>query len=442
MKNVLIVSEAFLNGGLETRVQEEVAEYRRHRCKVFLATFNINRVHRKIFNKVLLLDAPQYNTNSLDTGQLLATRDKLIQFCKKNAVDFIECQPFFCALPAVLAAEKLNIPITYTLHGVASANFVNIDLTGLYALYYLVVKYGMDQIFAVAEYLQRQYAYLSSDIKIARNGILFGQKSRKGRRAASKNKTFCIASRIDGPKTKIIEDFLPTLHACPEVKRIDIFGDGDSLPDLCDFVEKKHLNKVNVCGWNPDLSKTFAVNKYDAVFGMGRVTLNALSVSMPVGVLGYGGFAGFITAENIAQFAENNFTDWDTYDELDLRKEIKKVQKNPKNYILKKKELAPYDSDMIWKAHFEAEKNITFSPKPVIQKLNKVFEKNPSENFDLGFIFDEETFPMINNDAPYQLLCNKNSRVSYLEDSINDINNSRFWRLTKPIRKLLEKIHR
>jgi chromatin segregation and condensation protein Rec8/ScpA/Scc1 (kleisin family) len=76
-----------------------------------------------------------------------------------------------------------------------------------------------------------------------------------------------------------------------------------------------------------------------------------------------------------------------------------------------------------------------------LEKLNKIFEKNQSENLNLGFMFNEENFPTVSNDATYQLLCNKNSRVSYLEQSILDINNSRFWRLTKPIRILIGKLH-
>ncbi len=441
MKNVLIVSEAFLNGGLETRVQEEVAEYRKHRCKVFLACHNFNKDHRRLFNKVLMLDTLLRENDCIDSRRLLSVRDKIVRFCQKNAVDHIECHPFFCVLPAALAAEKLNVPITYTLHGVASANFVDIDSTGLYTLYYMIIKYGVDQIVAVAEYLQKQYAYLSPKIIIARNGIKLSKKMRPARKTTSNTKAFCIASRIDAPKSKIIMDFLPKIHGLSEVKKIDIYGDGDSVEALRNFVEQRKMKKVNVCGWVNDVSKTIVEKKYDAIFGMGRVVLNALSVSVPVGVLGYGGFAGFVRNDNIAHFAENNFTDWDTYDDLDIKKEIKKVQKSPQEYKLTRKEMAPYDSEGIWKSYFEEAKSIARTPKPVVQKLNKIFEKNQSENLNLGFMFNEENFPTVSNDATYQLLCNKNSRVSYLEQSILDINNSRFWRLTKPIRILIGKLH-
>lgn len=449
MKNILITSDVFLNGGLETRLNDEVAEYKKHNYNVFLACKTLNEEYRDIFDDVLLLPEMTFDyTDEINSKELLSVRDKIIDFCKKHSVDLIECQPFWVTLPAALAAESLNIPVTYTLHGAASGNFANFSYIGLYTVYYLTLKYGFDRVFAVAEHLQKQFSYLSQDITIVRNGMTTPATRRPSRKTSRPNGHFCIASRLDIPKSKIIMDFLPIIHDIPAVKKIDIFGDGDCMDTLKGFVVSNNFDKVACCGWTNDLQKTIADNNYDAVFGMGRVVLDAISANTPVGILGFNGFVGFLCHENIAHFANSNLTSWEKHDDINLGDEIALVQKHPAKYSLSKEDLSLFDTRLIWSTYFKIESEVKHSSKPFLKFLNSALEGNSSSSFNFKKFVAETPLPIAENDVLYPAYLSsifndieKNKKIESLEKTISEITNSGFWKATKPVRSVLGKLH-
>ena len=410
-------------------------------CKIF------NEKHQSLFDKVVLLKDLDFNdTDIINIEKLLKTRNQIINFCKKNKIDLIECHPFQCSLSAVLAAEKLQIPISYTLHGVASGDFINPTKIGLRASYYLALKYGFDQIFAVAEYLHEQYSYLSSNILIARNGTNLDNYKVKNRRRPNGN--FCITSRLDIPKTQLILDFLPTLHKLDSVKKIDIFGDGESSKILIDFIKNHNLSKVYYHGWQENPVNNLSSNNYDAVFGMGRVILDAIKSNTPAGILGYGGFAGFINHHNLSYFMKNNLTDWKNHNNLDLKQEIDNLYKNPDSYIMTKKEIESLDSTTIWHDFIKTEKLLKFSEKPVIKTINYILEKTPSPTLNLNDFILTTNFENLQNDIIYQTFrdyiyssIKNDSEINSLKNSLNQITTSRFWKNTELLRQTLNVIH-
>ena len=461
MKNILIISDGFLYGGFETRTLRELVEAKKHHYNIFLACINYNQ-EENAFKQVLILKHPLSDYDDfIESKNILETRDQIINFCKKNHIDLMECHPYWCLLPATLAAEKLRIPITCTLHGVTSGNFITPSPTniGLRTLYYLVFKYGFDQIIAVAEYLCKQYAYLSPNITITRNGINLPEKTRP--HYTPHNGSFCIASRLDIPKTRLIKDFLPTLHTLSEVHHIDIFGNGDQLESLKTFIELNHFFKVSIKGWQKNLPQVLTDNHYVAVFGMGQVALEAFSSNTPVGILGYGGFAGLINkTKNLSYFMKNNFTDWKTYN-IDLKKELQELKKNPNNYLLSYQEISKFDQSNIWNSHFKTEESFSYSEKPILNILNHLLDTQPNKKMDLKNFLSKSDFPNTQNDVLYQLYLesikntikanqiskleqsntSKATKIAALEKEINDITNSGFWKITKPMRKFLNKLH-
>ena len=460
MKNILIVSDGFLYGGFETRTLRELIEAKKHHYNVFLACINYNQKYN-VFKQILMLKHPLSDySDSIKTKNILITRDQIVNFCKKNHIDIIECHPYWCLVPATLAAEKLHIPITYTLHGVASGNFIAPSPTniGLRTLYYLTLKYGFDQIIAVAEYLRNQYSYLSPNITITRNGVNIPEKPKPP--YSPRNGHFCIASRLDIPKTKLIKDFLPTLHALTGVHHIDIFGDGDQLDSLKIFINKNHFDKVSIKGWQGDLPQVFSNNHYAAIFGMGQVVLEALSSNTPVGVLGYGGFAGFINNINLSYFAKNNFTDWKTHN-IDLKKELQKLKKTPNEYLLSRQEISEFSQSNIWNSHFKAEKFLVYSEKPILNTLNRLFDNYQNLKLDLKNFLPKSDLPDTKHDAIYQLFLesikntskaievdrlkqsdiSKTIKINILKKELNNITSSGFWKATKPLREILNKLH-
>jgi hypothetical protein len=294
----------------------------------------------------------------------------------ENNIDYIDCQPFWCALPAAIAANKLHIPISFTLHGVLSANSISDKHLSTKMLYDTIFNYGFNQIFAVAEYLTEIYSYLP-DIKIIRNGLPINRLSTK---PFKNTKKIAIASRLDEPKAKLIIDFLPSLYSSKAISQIDIYGDGDNYDKLRSFIINHQMtDKINLCGWSKNFVKTATDNQYMLVIGMGRVILEAIRSSIPAGILGYGGFAGFVNHDNLLDFSKNNLTSW-SESSTNLSIELKKLFKNPANYYFKSNQLSIFNIELIWQEYYNIIQGLTYHDNQIIQTIYDWLLKHPTAN--------------------------------------------------------------
>lgn len=384
MKNILFISDVFLGGGLETRIIEQTKALKKYKIKSFLLCREINNTYSHNFiatsDALTILPSKQ----NLEAQFVLQDVDTICNFCTENNIDYIDCHPFWCALPAVLAANRLHIPISFSLHGVLSANCIVDEYLTAKALYDVIFSYGFNQIFAVAEYLKGIYPYLL-DIEIVRNGIPLNNFTPK---SFKNTKKIAIASRLDEPKTKLIIDFLPTLYASKAITQIDIYGDGSHSPNLQSFINTSQMSdKINMCGWSHDFIKTINDNQYMLVFGMGRVVLEAMRAGVPVGVLGYGGFAGFVNRDNLLDFSKNNLTSW-CESPKSLSTEFKNLFKNPKNYLFTSNQLSIFNTELIWQKYYNIIRELSHQNNPIIQTIYNWLLDHPNSNL----LNDQELF--------------------------------------------------
>lgn len=484
MKNVLFISDSFLKGGLESRIISQINQLKKHKVNAFLACEQFDKSNLPYFKEILhIKNLQSYNNPNPPIREVIKTRNSLVNFCKKNKIDFIDCHPFCCVLPAVLCAHQTNIPISFTLHGIASGDFINYDYPETQIIFYLTMKYGIDQFFAVAEYLKNQYSFLSPDILIARNGTTFNKTEIKPLAPHKTTGRFAIASRLDDPKTQIILDFLPLIHNFKTINVIDIYGDGTAKEKLESFIQKHNYTKVSLKGWSNNLIHDLLHNDYDAVFGMGRVVLDVITSNIPVGILGYRGFAGFVTPDNLVEFAKTNLTSWKSIDTSTIEKSIKNVQKDPKKYILNRNDLLLFDDSSNWNQYLHAINLLVHNNNTVIHHLNLLLNKyfkltTQSNIFEL--IQELNPYLIDNNDAYYRTLytsiirtnnfhlqisnynktieekekiisqikketentiSQKDQIINSLEKNLSSITDSNFWKYTKPIRSTLNTIH-
>ena len=354
-------------------------------------------------------------SSSIAAQEVLNDVDAICRFCLKNKIDYIDCHPFWCALPASLAANQLGIPISFTLHGEISANFISNKHLAAQALYDTVFSYGFDQIFAVAEYLTELYSYLPN-IKIVRNGLPI---NRLESQSFKNTKKVAIASRLDEPKTKLIIDFLPTIYDSKAVEQVDIYGDGDHAEELKTFIAKNNMsNKINLCGWTKDFAQTIASKDYMLVLGMGRVVLEAMKSGVPVGILGYGGFAGFVNRNNLLDFSKNNLTSWQE-STRSFSTELKHLFKNPSNYFFKSSQLSIFNIESIWQQYYDFIKNIKHVENQNISTLYEWLSIHPNSN--------------VFNDQELLLTC-----VRTLSDSLHPISPRLFYNL---FQSQIDRIH-
>ena len=381
MKNILFISDAFLGGGLETRLLEQTKSLKSHKINGFLLCRECNQVYANQFVKASDALTVKPSSESISVQNIIDDVNTICEFCTKNKIDYIDCHPFWCALPAALAANKLHLPISFTLHGEISANFISKDYLAAQSLYDLIFSYGFDQLFAVAEYLTNLYSYLPN-ISIVRNGLSLDNLTKHSFNQTNK---VAIASRLDEPKAKLIIDFLPELYASEQIQQIDIYGDGDYATILQHFIASHHFeDKVKLRGWINDFAETLSKGHYMLVFGMGRVVLEALKSSVPVGVLGYGGFAGLINHDNLLDFSKSNLTSWQK-SSSSLSDELNNLINNPKDYFFTAKQLSIFNNTIIWNNYLETIQGLSFHDKPILSSLNDWLLNHPNRN-----IYDDE----------------------------------------------------
>ena len=445
MKNILFVSDAFLDGGLETRIAEQVIEYKKNGFNVSLICDSA-RIHDKMpgfhsfksdFNFI-----PK--NGAFKVSQILESSKMISDYCKEHRIDFIECQPFWCLIPATIAAEECNIPISYTLHGTASGNFINPDFFEANIVFYLCLCFGVDELVAVSERLAQLYSYVSRNILIARNNICFDNNLKN--KMFSKNGCYAIGSRLDSPKTAPIKKFLLQICNISSTKRVDIYGDGDRKRNLANFIKKHNLgDKVYLRGWVSDLPATLNQNNYDCVFGIGRIVTDAIASHTPAGILGYGGFAGLINKENIQEFAATNFISWDHYDDDHLKTELRYLRENPKKYIFKPEDLILFNAESNWKKYLQIEQKVRSKKKPIVALLSSILEHHKDEELFLGISMVEELINVldkIDKDAVVRIdILHGYKRISQrrseeLTQNIQHIEQSLSWKVTKPLRKI------
>jgi len=113
-----------------------------------------------------------------------------------------------------------------------------------------------------------------------------------------------FASRFDVGKCEGLYELLEMLRDCPDVVRLDIFGDGPLLHEITQKV-KEVGGQIRVMG--ADHSFKTKIPDYDLIIGEGRVVLEALSAAKPVLLCG-SQLAGFVTSENIDAIEYSNCT--------------------------------------------------------------------------------------------------------------------------------------
>lgn len=384
MKNILFISDAFLGGGLETRVIEQIKILKNHKIKPFLLCREINEAYSKHFVAVSDALTLKSKHDAISAQDVIKDVDTICNFCLENKIDFIDCNPFWCALPAALAANRLQTPISFTLHGKISADFISKEYLTAQTLYDTIFSYGFTQIFAVAEYLEDLYPYIPN-AKIIRNGLPINHLESQ---SFKNSKKVAIASRLDEPKTQIIIDFLPMVYKSKAIEQIDIYGDGDHLSQLQDYIAEHHMtDKVNLCGWSKNFSKELNQKQYMLVFGMGRVVLEAIKSGVPVGILGYSGFVGLVNRDNLLHFSRSNLTSWEE-PHTDLSRELKRLFRKPNNYFFKSGQLSIFNVEKIWQEYYTIINQLEYQDSSIIKKIYDELLQNPNANI----LTDKELF--------------------------------------------------
>ena len=119
MKSVLIVTEQFTLGGLETHISGEIKQLSEQGLSVHLAVGTA-------FEETFLPPCVSSVASgipfepSASAGDLLTAIDRLRNVIRQYSIDAVHVHPFTSIIPAVAAAELEGIPFAITFHGPGS----------------------------------------------------------------------------------------------------------------------------------------------------------------------------------------------------------------------------------------------------------------------------------------------------------------------------------
>lgn len=305
MKSLLIVTEAFEVGGLETHIKGEIISLSQTGCRVHLAT-------GCRFNRLLLPSEIASLTYDLPLGpeatltELIQAVEKLRYIIREHAIEYIHAHPFTSLLPSLIAAELEKIPLILTLHGPAS-------LASFYGPVYdfiltSILLPNASLVIAVSkEIADLASPYLFQDqLFILANGIntdIFASKTTTTDRTDSR---WLLVSRLDSLKIAGITDFIRKAKAAG-LPGVLLAGDGPAKEELANRLSHDDtLDFVEFCGARADIPQL--MQSVTGIAGMGRVVLEGLASCKPVCLVGYDGVKGLVDQTLFFQASYTNFS--------------------------------------------------------------------------------------------------------------------------------------
>lgn len=297
--NILIISQNFSRGGLETQIYTQY-NFMKKNNKFYFAfasyNSNLNLKEAKIY------DGYNFSTDA-SVEEFCSDVENLVNIIKENKIDVIHVHPFYSVFPAVFAAKITNIPIIYSFHGYGSFNFpyqVN-DVILLQCM----LESEIDEVFSVSELgvSAINNATFTDKAMFLPNSVDLNKYKKHN---VVNNKTWALISRVDSDKIEEINKLISMLDKI-DIEKICIYGDGNKREELEQFVQDNKLtDKVVLMGHSDNLWEELN-GKYNGVIGIGRVVMEAIAMSYPTMLIGYKKIAGIIDLKMYNMVKKYNF---------------------------------------------------------------------------------------------------------------------------------------
>lgn len=332
--NVLIVTDFFVRGGLETHILGYCQTLQDMGHKVSVVVGNEPRVGplQKIVGDRILQVPISMTMSGLDIQNVTKA---IAGFGRRYGCDVVHAHPFMSLIVGTIAAAKMRKPYVTTLHGPAC-------LSNLWGSTYRLFLEGIAfadafATFCVSKEIIRRvrllqpngrYHLLPNGIDVARFTGAF--RNDKG--------PWALIARLDQDKVLGLKHFLSQFSMATECKiPVHIFGEGDARSELENWLSA-HLDHAPIImkGHSDDLDLELRAG-YSGVAGMGRVVLEAGALGLPVVLCGYDGIKGLIEPFAMASLQERNLSGrgLTAIDTTELQSQLLGLSQNPQKYNLR-----------------------------------------------------------------------------------------------------------
>lgn len=298
--NILVVSECFRNGGLETQI------------KTYYDNLpdNVNMIFAfgEYSGEVAL------SSNKIFTGFHFSHTDTIKSFCedvdrlvaiiKQESIDVIHVHPFYSFFSAFFASQLTKTKLVYSYHGVSSMNFSK-SVLGMALFYYAFESGAVGKVFSVSDTGVNAFEKIGYKNSVFMPNPIDLKKFPSAEVAA--NNKWAIISRINSDKVGEIKRLILNKDKYG-FNEVDIYGSGNCVEELEEFIFSNGLkDNVKIKGYAHNVFDT--VNgKYNGIIGIGRVILEAATMGMPAFLMGYNKLTGFVNYDIYEKIRKVNFS--------------------------------------------------------------------------------------------------------------------------------------
>jgi GT2 family glycosyltransferase/glycosyltransferase involved in cell wall biosynthesis len=346
-RNLLVITEEFSSGGLETYIRGEVEV-------LSSLGFHCHLACGERFSQSTFAPGLESVTTDIALGpsasvsDLLGAIDSLRDLVIEQTISAIHAHGFTSLIVGSIVAELQSIPDLITIHGPSLSNGAYGPLFDF--LVDSAVLPGASAVLVVSEELRSLYSpYVdASRLIVASNAVAIPALGRKGNPADRTR--WLYASRLDQAKVVGLKKLLVFVASGAD-DRLDIAGDGPESDAVRRWVQDSALgDRVRLLGAVEDLPSIMP--RYGMVFGMGRVMLEALAAGVPACLVGYDGVKGVVTERLFEEAALANFSGryLPIVESAELREQLASaLESDTERLRLRLRVMSDFSQSTVWK---------------------------------------------------------------------------------------------
>ncbi|OZI69669.1 glycosyltransferase [Bordetella genomosp. 2] len=303
MPSLLIITEQFDVGGLETYIRGQVRILSQLGWDVYLACGGEPRPELLPAELVGQCSGLRLSAAASAADLLHSTRT-LREFMRQHAITHVHAHPFISLFPAFLAAKLESLPYVATLHGPSSLSAgygpLNDFLLGS------VILAHADRVIAVSEEVRSLAAVYVHDDRLVMQPNAVDSHAFRPQPSTAEPARWLVVSRLDPFKIVGIRQFV-SLARQAGLPGIDVVGEGPAQAVLQQQLTQDGLTDyVRFLGVRADVAELMRAS--GGVAGMGRVLLEGLAAGQRCCLVGYDGVKGMVDDGLFEAAAVANFS--------------------------------------------------------------------------------------------------------------------------------------
>ena len=446
MKNILLCLNQLGIGGVETAVLNYTIKLIQNGYKVIILAKD--GIYRKKYEEYgAIFEEIDFKVeNKYDLEKI----EKVIKIIEKYNINQVHIHQFDCINSVFPACIIKNIPyIAYAHTGITGTyDWFENSYPGykeMFKIYFECAEKIIPITNQAKEEIQNKYNILDEEkYLIIKNSINFEEEVITKSKSPDKINNFLIISRLNSEKEISIKNAIELFKKYYERNkdaRLTIVGDGLIKDKIKEYTTE--IKKVTTfLGQRNDVLEI--ISKHDVIIGLDRCILETIAMKKIAIVSGYKEMKNLVTPEIIQKLSESNFSGenikiasiQEIVEKLEklTKEEIKKIVEENYKYIYINLNISNNVKfiDNIKKTNVEINPKIMLQ---IIMDIQNNYSKEIEEKNELWKEYEKTNEIIRNKEIEID---KKEERIQNLEKEINKVYNSKTWKITDKIGKLIK----